>query len=327
MPFKIVKQDITKIKADAIVNAGNTSLKMGGGVSGAIFKAAGAEKLQTACAGLAPIKTGEAVITPGFDLPAKKIIHTAGPVYQPFNQGESKRLLRAAYNSSLQLAVDNGCESIAFPLISSGIYGYPQDQALQVASASITDFLRDHELDVTLVVFDKSAFNPDKELLGKVASYIDDHYIATFESGHKQRLEHRDKSSYEVRLLSAPSKTIEELIGDLDEPFSDLLLRLIDAKGMTDVEVYKRANIDRKLFSKIRSNKDYRPSKRTVLSLAIALRLSLEETDDLLKRAGFALSHAVKSDVIVEYFIINSRYDIYEINELLFEYDQPLLGA
>ena len=131
----------------------------------------------------------------------------------------------------------------------------------------------------------------------------------------------------EVRQLSAPAKTIDELIGDLDEPFSDFLLGLIDAKGMTDVEVYKRANLDRKLFSKIRSNKDYRPSKRTVLSLAIALRLSLEETDDLLKRAGLALSHAVKSDVIVEYFIINHRYDIFEINELLFKYDQPLLGS
>ena len=327
MPFKIIQADLTKFTADAIVNAGNTSLKMGGGLSGAIFKAAGAEKLQAACAGLAPIKTGEAVITPGFDLPAKNIIHTAGPVYQPFNKGNSKSLLRAAYSNSLQTAVDNGCESIGLPLISAGIYGYPEAEVLQVASTVIAEFLRDHELDVTLVVFDKAAFEPGKELLDQVESYLDHHYTAPFESKYIQRLEQKGEALAEARELSAPAKTIDEIIGDLDEPFSDLLLDLIDSKGMTDVEVYKGANLDRKLFSKIRTQPGYRPSKRTVLSLAIALKLSLEETDELLKRAGFALSHAVKSDVIVEYFIINNRYDIYEINELLFEYDQPLLGA
>jgi O-acetyl-ADP-ribose deacetylase (regulator of RNase III) len=327
MPFKIIQADLTKFTADAIVNAGNTSLKMGGGLSGAIFKAAGAEKLQAACAGLAPIKTGEAVITPGFDLPAKNIIHTAGPVYQPFNKGNSKSLLRAAYSNSLQTAVDNGCESIGLPLISAGIYGYPEAEVLQVASTVIAEFLRDHELDVTLVVFDKAAFEPGKELLDQVESYLDHHYTAPFESKYIQRLEQKGEALAEARELSAPAKTIDEIIGDLDEPFSDLLLDLIDSKGMTDVEVYKGANLDRKLFSKIRTQPGYRPSKRTVLSLAIALKLSLEETDELLKRAGFALSHAVKSDVIVEYFIINHRYDIYEINELLFEYDQPLLGA
>lgn len=327
MPFKIVQEDITKMKADAIVNAGNTSLQMGGGVCGAIFKAAGAKKLQAACAGLAPLRTGEAVITPGFKLAAKYIIHTAGPVYQPFNKEESRRLLRAAYSNSLQTAVDHGCESIAFPLISSGIYGYPPAEALQVASTAITEFLRGHELDVALVVLDKSALEPGKELLDAVAGYLGDHYTETFAAVPLAELKQTEESFVEVRQLSAPAKTIDELIGDLDEPFSDFLLGLIDAKGMTDVEVYKRANLDRKLFSKIRSNKEYRPSKRTVLSLAIALRLSLEETDDLLKRAGLALSHAVKSDVIVEYFIINHRYDIFEINELLFKYDQPLLGS
>lgn len=326
MPFTIIQQDITKIKADAIVNAANTSLKMGGGVSGAIFKAAGTEKLQAVCDNLAPIKTGEAVITPGFDLPAKNIIHTAGPVYQPFNKEQSAKLLRAAYTNSLQLAVENGCKSIAFPLISSGIYGYPKDEVLQLATSAIRNFLKDHDLDVTLVVFDKSSFNLSKELLSKVESYIDEHYLTVFEAEQLQRLELKQEALYEKDKLQAPS-AIEGFTGDLDEPFSALVRRLIDAKGMTDIEVYKRANIDSKLFSAIKTDKVYKPSKRTALALAIALQLSLKETDHFLKRAAFALSHAVKSDVIVEYFIINDKYDIYEINQVLFQYDQPLLGV
>lgn len=155
MPFTIIRRDITKMKVDAIVNAANTGLKMGGGVCGAIFKAAGAAKLQAACDKLAPIKTGEAVITPGFDLPAKFVIHTAGPVYSKHNAEESEKLLRSAYTESLRLAVENECESIAFPLISSGIYGYPKDEALQVATAAIRDFLAEHDIDISLVLFDK----------------------------------------------------------------------------------------------------------------------------------------------------------------------------
>jgi O-acetyl-ADP-ribose deacetylase (regulator of RNase III) len=159
MPFTLVRQDITKMKVDAIVNAANTNLQMGGGVCGAIFKAAGAAQLQAACDKLAPIKTGEAVITPGFGLPAKYVIHAAGPVYQEWNKKQSEQHLRAAYTNSLKRAVENKCESIAFPLISSGIYGYPKDEALKVAVSAIQDFLTDYDLDVTLVVFDKSALN------------------------------------------------------------------------------------------------------------------------------------------------------------------------
>ena len=154
MPFSIIRHDITKMKVDAIVNAANTALKMGGGVCGAIFKAAGAEKLQAACEKLAPIKTGEAVITPGFGLPAKFVIHAAGPVYQDWNKEQNERLLYSAYTNSLKRAIENKCESIAFPLISSGIYGYPKDEALKVATSAIRDFLVEHDLDVTLVVFD-----------------------------------------------------------------------------------------------------------------------------------------------------------------------------
>ncbi len=341
MPFTIIRQDITKMKVDAIVNAANTDLLMGGGVCGAIFNAAGAAELQAACDQVAPIQTGKAVITPGFALPAKHIIHAAGPVYSQTNPKDSERLLRSAYLNSLQLAVEHKLESIAFPLISSGIYGYPKDQALNVATTTIQDFLEDHDLDVYLVVFDRDSFQVSKRLLGQVASYIDEHYA------HKHMIRRRDylqverealdkaeiaeynapMMQMEQELQKPPTAGITTLVNNLDESFSTTLLRLIDARGMKDVEVYKRANIDKKLFSKIRSDKDYRPTKRTALALAIGLKLSLKETSDLLQRAGFALSHSQKFDVIVEYFIINRKYNIFEINEVLFKYDQPLLGG
>ena len=342
MPFTIVRQDITKMKVDAIVNAANTDLQMGGGVCGAIFKAAGAAQLQAACDKLAPIKTGEAVITPGFNLPAKFVIHAAGPVYRYQNAEQSEKLLRSAYMESLRLAIENKCESIAFPLISSGIYGYPKDEALQVATATIQDFLINNDIDITLVVFDKSAFTVSRELLGEVESYIDEHYVDIHQIKRRKLLDVERQAISEAderaSILNEPiledmlapigaPAPLDDLVGNLDEPFSQMLLRLIDAKGMTDVEVYKRANLDRKLFSKIRSNKGYTPSKRTAIALAVALKLSLDETDDLLERAGYALSHAVKFDVIVEYFIANGKYDVFAINEVLFEYDQPLLGG
>ena len=343
MPFTIVRHDITKMKVDAIVNAANTNLQMGGGVCGAIFKAAGATQLQAACDKLAPIKTGEAVITPGFNLPAKFVIHTAGPVYREWDKEQNEELLVAAYTNSLRRAVENKCESIAFPLISSGIYGYPKDEALQVAISAIQDFLMDHDLDVTLVVFDKSAFVLSHGLLGAVETYISEHYVDTNQIKRQQLLDIEQEALYvEERSFSKYYECImedllahsvgapvplENLVDNLDEPFSLMLLRLIDAKGMKDVEVYKRANLNRRLFSKIRSNKAYMPSKRTAIALAVALELSLDETNNLLKRAGYALSHAFMFDVIVEYFITNGKYDIFEINEVLFEYDLPLLGG
>lgn len=335
MPFTIVRQDITKMKVDAIVNAANTKLQMGGGVCGAIFHAAGAEKLREACRKAAPIQTGGAAITPGFDLPADYIIHAAGPVYHFWNKKQCEHQLRSAYLESLRLAKEHGCESIAFPLISSGIYGYPKAEALQVASAAIRDFLADHDMDIYLAVFDKASFVISQALMGEVESYVGEHYVETC-AGPRRRLLGVERQAMEPALfapspgvapMSAGMPPLEDLVSSLDEPFSELLLRLIDAKGKTDVEIYKKANLDRKLFSKIRSVKGYTPKKATILALAIALELSLSETDELLKRAGYALSHASKFDVIVEYFIINEKYDIFRINEVLFQYDQPLLGA
>ncbi|NLB80282.1 MAG: macro domain-containing protein, partial [Clostridiaceae bacterium] len=320
MPFTIVRQDITKMKGDAIVNAANTGLQMGGGVCGAIFNAAGAHELQAACDKLAPIKTGEAVITPGFKLPSKYIIHAAGPVYRDGKQDE-EALLRACYINSLELAMKYNCESIAFPLISSGIYGYPKAEALRVASDAIRDFTSENDIDVTLVIFDKEALAVSEDLLGAVKSYIDEHYVEERQVKRRELLdvEHKalsdeveiresmlaplveDKLS--VECVAEPTGALDELFDNLDEPFSAMHLRLIDAKGRKDSEISRRANIDRRLFSKIRSNVAYVPSKPTVLAFAGALELSLDQTIDLLERAGFALSHSRKFDVIVEYFI------------------------
>jgi O-acetyl-ADP-ribose deacetylase (regulator of RNase III) len=345
MPFNIIRADITTLKVDAIVNAANTDLAMGGGVCGAIFNAAGVRELQAACDKLAPIKTGEAVITPGFKLPAKYVIHAAGPVYHRYTPNESERLLRAAYTNSLKCAVENKCESIAFPLISSGIYGYPKDEALRVATAAIQDFLGDYDITVTLAVFDKAAFTVGAGLLGEVESYIDEHYVEEHQIRQRKLLDVERKAIQaeesihfeeaaglppQMAQAAAPTAMpprLDDLVGNLDEPFTATLFRLIDATGKTDAEIYKRANIDRRLFSKIRSNKHYAPSKPTVLALAVALRLNLNQTEDLLSRAGFALSHSRKFDVIVEYFIESGKYDIFEINNVLFEYDQPILGG
>jgi len=332
------------MRVDAIVNSGSKNLRQGGGVCGAIFKAAGAEKLQTACDALSPIQTGEAVITSGFALPAKHVIHTAGPIYHDGKQGEED-LLRACYTNALDLARQHSCESVAFPLISSGIYGYPKEKALSVATSAIGDWLLHNDMDVSLVVFDKKAFALSKELLGEVKAFIDENYVDERETTRRRRqesfepeviapdgaVESRMGSIIMESAISGPTyirkSKLADTIGRLDESFSTTLLRLINAKGKTDVEVYKRANIDRKLFSKIRTGKGYMPSKKTAVALAVALELSLDETDDLLERAGFALSRSVLFDVIVKFFITRRKYDIYEINNALFEYDQPILGG
>lgn len=338
VPFTIIQSDITKLCVDAVVNAANTDLRMGGGVCKAIFEAAGADRLTDACRDLAPIKTGEAVITPGFMLPARYIIHTAGPVYRDGRHGE-EALLRSCYMNSLAIAVRHRCESIAFPLISGGIYGYPKVEALRVATEVIRDFVGENDIVVSLVVFDRESFVVGEELLQEVRRYIDGHYLEACLFS-RQGLEDSvkkgpaRKGKWIRRFFEAPEimeepidRGLDETIGRLDETFSVTLLHLIDATGKKDAEIYRRANIDRRLFSKIRSNVDYAPSKPTVLAFAIALELDLDKTNDLLERAGFALSHSRKFDVIVEYFIQNRKYDIFAINEVLFSYDQPLLGG
>ena len=339
MPMIIIRNDITKMKIDIIVNAANTALKMGGGVCGAIFSAAGEEKLQEECDIIGKCNVGEAIITSGYSLPAKYIIHTVGPIWDGGNSGEANSL-HNCYINSLKLALKYKCKAIAFPLISSGIYGYPKDKALQIAISAIGEFLINHEMTVYLVVYDKKAFVLSEKLFSAIEKYIDDNYVdehslseclRNIEPYEDQQIEDM-REDYIKCDVCAPvpvkgRRSLEDVISQLDESFSQMLLRLIDEKGMTDVETYKKANIDRKLFSKIRSSKDYNPSKVTSIAFAIAIKLSLDETHDLLNKAGYTLSHSNKFDVIIEYFIEEGNYNIYEINEALFAFEQVLLGV
>lgn len=343
MPIQIVRNDITKIECDAIVNAANSSLLGGGGVDGAIHKAAG-KGLLLECMKLGGCKVGQAKLTKAYKLPSKFVIHTVGPKWKGGQKGE-KELLESCYRESLRIAIDNGCESVAFPLISSGVYGYPKDQALRVAVDVISSFLVEHDMLVYIVVFDKSAFQISEKLFTDIASFIDDKYVDTHFEFNRTRRDAWGESTLlgETRILpdedfvgmSAPCAqavtapkaiSLEDAVNQIDESFSQMLLRKIDEKGLTDAECYKKANVDRKLFSKIRSDIHYRPSKPTTIAFAVALELNLEETKDMLMKAGFALSRSNKFDIIIEYFISNNNYNVFEINEALFAFDQSLLG-
>lgn len=327
MPLEIIRKDITKMHVDAIVNAANTALQMGGGVCGAIFNAAGVSDMQAACDKIGSCATGSAVATGAFRLDAKYVVHAVGPIWRGGAQKEEE-LLRSTYAAALDLALELECESIAFPLISSGIYGYPKEQALQVAISEIHNFLMEHEMLVYLVVFDKQSFGVSEKLVRSIDAFIDEHYVDEHELRYSRskRIEIRSESLQE-EMPELSQGSLEEFLKRIDEPFSKRLLRCIDEKEMTDVETYKKANIDRKLFSKIRNSPNYTPMKKTIIAFAIALELDLEETKDLLEKAGYTLSRSNKFDVIIEYFIVNGKYNIHEINEALFTFDQTLLGA
>ena len=330
MPLEIVRNDITKMSVDAIVNAAKESLLGGGGVDGCIHRAAGPELLQE-CRTLGGCRTGEAKITGAYRLPCKYVIHTVGPVWNGGEYGEREQLA-SCYRTSLALAKEHCCETVAFPLISSGIFGYPKDQALRVAVDTIGEFLLHNDMTVYIVIFSRTAYQISSKLFADIAEYVDDHYVDAHTDSQRERL--RRMSVLESRTLSADAAAapmavggLDSLLAHLDAGFSETLLKLIDRSGKKDAEVYKKANVDRKLFSKIRNNPDYKPSKPTAVAFAIALELSLPETRDLIARAGYALRPSSKFDVIIEYFIMQRDYDIFKINEALFAFDQSLLGA
>ena len=356
MPFEIVRNDIVNMQVDAIVNTANPNPVIGSGVDSGIHKKAGHELL-AARQKIGCIDSGDAVITPGFNLDAKYVIHTVGPIWEDGNHGE-EQILSSCYRKSLALAKEHECESIAFPLIATGNYGFPKPLALQIAVREISTFLLENEMQIYLVVFGKEAFALSEKLFKSVSSYIDENYIRNktldeygTESVYSSRLETRRirerlKQSNRIHDDICPSQALEEclamsvgavvpmdsddwgqLLKDLDAGFSETLLQLIDRTGKKDSEIYKKANVDRKLFSKIRNNMDYKPSKTTALAFAFALELDVDETKDFIGRAGFALSHSSKFDVIVEYFLVNRNYNVFELNEVLFAFDQPLIGA
>ncbi len=323
MPFQIVRNDITKMKTDVIVNAANTQLKYGSGVCGAIFNAAGKDRLIAECEKIGHCDIGSAVVTSGYDL-CEYIIHTVGPVWKGGFFGE-KAKLESCYKNVLKFAYELNAESIAIPLISSGVFGYPKDKAMKVAVETIVSSEYLAEMDIYLVVFDKNAVVQGRKY-SKIQEFIDDNYIEEYPYARRASMAAPQSIMFDAcECMHAPS--IADALSELDESFSEALLRMIDEKGLKDSEVYKKANIDRKLFSKIRNNKDYKPRKNTVIAFAIALELSLGETNKFLEKAGYILSHSNKADVIIEYFIKNKNYDIFEINEALFSFDQPLLGV
>ena len=340
MPIKIIRQDLTKIKCDAIVDPTDTHYSHGGGVDAAIHEAAG-EELYRACVEQGILEVGKAVITPAFSLPCKYVIHTVGPWWKGGENGE-EALLRSCYRESLNLGAKNKCKSIAFPLIASGRFAFPKDKVLKIAIDEISSFLFDNEMLVYIVVYDKTSYSVGEKLFSDIVSYIDDNY----EEEHSdyayapiykcvpmpsepraiRRNATRDFEICKSKAMTA-SDGLDDMLKRLDESFSQMLLRKIDERGITDAECYKKANIDRKLFSKIRSDVNYKPSKPTVIAFAISLELSLDETEDMLRKAGFALSHSNKFDVIIEYFIKRKKYNIHEINEILFKFDQNILGS
>ncbi len=426
MALQIIRNNIINVEADAIVNTANPAVGVGRGVDQAIYEAAGWGRLLEARRKIGEMSPGEAAWTPAFDLHANYIIHTVGPEWRGGSFGERETVARC-YSNSMELAAGLGCESIAFPLIATGTYGFPKDEALRIAMEEISRFLLVNEMEVLLVVYDKESFEVSGKLFSDIKSFIGDGeavYNAAPQTGQRRHTlisrirdagrrftEPKDEvakgiieesasegafdigsgggagddaaieedytcsfpaeelkkallsdelgsalpksvapdaatdyleTSYEPELPEmytpsyAPSyapafptegQSLEERLKHLDKSFQEYLFMLIDRRGLTDPEVYKRANIDRKHFSKIRSNADYKPSKKTALALAIALELSLDETKDLLGRAGLALSPSMMSDRIIEYCIETANYDIFEINCILFKYDQPTLGA
>ncbi|MBE5793496.1 MAG: macro domain-containing protein [Clostridiales bacterium] len=397
MPFTIVRNDITRMAVDAIVNSAAPHLLGGGGADGKIHRVAGPELAQ-ACRKLGGCKPGQVKLTEGYGLPCRYVIHTVGPVWMGGFFGEEETL-RACYRHALELAQEKGLETVAFPLISSGIFAYPRDKALRIAMDEIRDFVLDNDLMVYLVVYDAESFRISSRLQQDIQQFVDDRYVAEHsgeqlayapeppqtesvshsapvpeipdgirEAKRPLLMQNAVPFAKEISVWqeeeaptaddfmeadweipdgcgafasdtygdSAPNYVscrevdheaiLRDLLSQQDESFTQRLLRLIDEHGMTDPECYRRANVDRRLFSKIRNHPHYQPSKQTALAFAIALRLNRAETDQLLRTAGLALSPSSRFDLVVEYFIQKGIYDVMQINEALYAFDLPLLG-
>lgn len=381
MPFTIIRNDITRMAVDAIVNSAAPHLLGGGGADGAIHRAAGPE-LREACRRLGGCRQGEIKVTEGFQLPCRYVFHTVGPVWLGGGFGEEKKL-RRCYRNAMEKALEMELETIAFPLISGGLFGFPQERALCAAMDEVRDFVLKHDLMVYLVVYSPEAFRISARLEADIRQYIDDAYVseraeqicnrpdrllaarrevfadvdycaepdeaydweelsppgmAALEPAAPEAsvMEERcivcQSAAFPCPQVTAPldeeeqNAVLKELLRQRDESFTERLLRLIDESGLTDPECYRRANVDRRLFSKIRNNPHYQPTKQTALAFAIALRLDRAATDELLRSAGLALTGSSHFDLIVDYFIRRGNYDMMQINQALYSFDLPLLG-
>ena len=344
MPFEIGRNEISHMRVDAVVNTANPRPVIGAGVDSAIHEKAG-PRLLAARQKIGNIACGSAAITPAFDLDAKYVIHTVGPVWDGGSYGE-EALLRNCYDNALKLALEHNCQSIAFPLISTGNYGFPKDKALQIAISAFSAFLLEHEMQIYLVVFDRQAFKLSEQLFQGVSSYIDQNYVdarqqAVYGAAEELRSNRirrrRDMEIHESAVLretppcapvaAAKASSLEDMLKRADAGFTETLLKLIDQTGKKDSEIYKKALLSKQHFSKIRNNPNYKPTKPTAIALALALELDLEQTKDLIGRAGYALTNSSKFDLIIRYFIEQGNYNVVEINIALYEFDQNLLGS
>lgn len=346
MPFKIIRDDITKVKADAIVNPVNPEVCIGGGVESAIYEAAGKEKLLEERKELGRLQPGKVGVTEAFNLDAKYIVHVSGLYWKGGNSFEA-RCLEECYEKALKAALDKGCKSIAFPLLATGTYGFPKDIGLDVAVSAFTEFLEEYEMEITLVVFGNDAVNVSGKLVDEVKSFIDDKYV-------KEALETEYKEDRKIFCYSLSSERLHLLLkeetydvldnactkdtfsakqpGSLEaalkniykESFEKHLQQLINKKGLRNSEVYAAANISKQYFSKLLKGQ-VKPSKDKMLALAVGLRLNMDETADFLRIGGYALSPISQTDTVVEYFIRKQEYNVLKINIVLFDYGlEPL---
>ena len=346
MPFKIIRDDITKVKADAIVNPVNPEVCIGGGVESAIYEAAGKEKLLEARKELGRLQPGKVGVTEAFNLDAKYIVHVSGLYWKGGNSFEA-RCLKECYEKALKAALDKGCKSIAFPLLATGTYGFPKDIGLDVAVSTFTEFLEEYEMDITLVVFGNDAVNVSGKLVDEVRSFVDDKYVKeALEAEYKkdrnieryalpnerfhlllkeETYDVLDNACTKETFSAEPSGSLEAALKNIyKESFEKHLQQLINKKGLRNSEVYAAANISKQYFSKLLKGQ-VKPSKDKMLALAVGLRLNMDETADFLRIGGYALSPISQTDTVVEYFIRKQEYNVLKINIVLFDYGlEPL---
>lgn len=349
MPFKIIRNDITKVKAEAIVNTANPNVAVGDGTDSAIYKAAGREKLLEARKKIGLLMPGEVALTEAFNLDAKYIIHVSSPWWRGGDDGEAM-LLKHCFDDALQMAWDNGCRSIAFPLLATGTYGFPKRLVIELAVHSFRVFLQDHDMEILLVVFGSEAVKISGDLVDEVQSFIDDHYVKEalseeYRSDKFYREEcilgapleeeniEDEESAFDIEELDEivcgsvinaveadPAQSLDDALKSIyTDSFEKHLQKLINKKGLKNSQVYAAANISKQYFSKLLKGQ-VKPSKEKVLALAVGLMLNIDETVDFLRIAGYALSPISQTDTIVEYFIRNKDYNVLKIDIVLFDY-------
>lgn len=327
MSFKILRNNITKVPADAIVNTANPMPAVGRGTDTAVYEAAGWEKLLAARKEIGVIERGQSAWTPAFNLKkhgVKYIIHTIGVFYQDGNHGE-KEILRSCYKTALKTAVELNCKSVAIPLLATGNYRFPKDLALQIAVDEISRFLLEHEVDVLLVVYDKESYKISEKLFDDVEDFLfdnlDGYDLKAAGAVNLEPVHYAEKEITPIDVDAFIRSSKDKL------NFQNNLLQLIADRKLDNVTVYKKACIDKKFFSKIISNKDYVPKKHTVMALGLALELPLEEYESFLASAGYAFMPSSKFDLIIKYCVMNQIYNLINVDVILDDHGEECFAT